>query len=64
MSKKYMYEINVFSEIKYRVHVIARDEDEAWELVDLNNAQVLNENLVDMEIVLRLEFWRVKMPHE
>ena len=51
MSKRYEYEMIVYSNIRYRVFVVARDEDEAFENIDLNDAEVVSEDIYDMEIV-------------
>lgn len=51
MSKRYEYEMVVYSNVKYRVFVVARDEDEAVEDIDLNDAEVISEDIWDLEIV-------------
>ena len=51
MSKRYEYEMIVYSNVKYRVFVVARDEDEAVEDIDLNDAEVISEDIWDLEIV-------------
>ena len=51
MSKRYEYEMIVYSNVKYRVFVVARDEDEAIENIDLNDAEVISEDIWDLEIV-------------
>lgn len=51
MSKRYEYEMVVYSNVKYRVFVVARDEDEAIEDIDLNDAEVISEDIWDLEIV-------------
>ena len=51
MSKRYEYEMVVYSNVKYRVFVVARDEDEAIENIDLNDAEVISEDIWDLEIV-------------
>ena len=51
MSKRYEYEMIVYSNIRYRVFVTARDEDEAIEDIDLNDAEVVSEDIYDVAIV-------------
>ena len=51
MSKRYEYEMIVYSNVRYRVFVTARDEDEAFENIDLNDAETVSEDIYDMEIV-------------
>ena len=51
MSKRYEYEIKVYTNVVYTAYVVARDEDEAYELVDLNDAEVTSEDIWDMEMV-------------
>ena len=50
MSKRYEYEMIVYSNVKYRVYVTARDEDEAIESIDLNDAEVVSEDIWDVDI--------------
>ena len=51
MSKRYEYEMIVYSNVRYRVFVTARDADEAFESIDLNDAETVSEDIYDMEIV-------------
>ena len=51
MSKRYEYEMIVYSNVRYRVFITARDEDEAFESIDLNDAETVSEDIYDMEIV-------------
>lgn len=51
MSKRYEYEMIVYSNVRYRVFVTGRDEDEAIEEIDLNDAEVVSEDIWDVEIL-------------
>jgi len=51
LSKRYEYQITVYSTAIRQVFVVAKDEDEAWENIDIDGADISDEWITDMEIV-------------
>ena len=51
MSKQYEYEVVVYSTVVRNVFVVARDEAEAWDKIDIDSADISDEWITDMEIV-------------
>ena len=51
LSKQYEYQITVYSTAVRQVFVVARDEDEAWEKIEIDSADISDEWITDMEIV-------------